>query len=107
MKQITSAEFEAEVLKSAQPVLVDFYTNGCAPCRMMSPLLQEMETEAKGAFKVVKIDAATESNLAAAFRVNAVPTFLAFTNGNCVGQATGAVSKARMSQWFQEAVHKA
>ena len=104
MKQITSAEFDAEVLKSSQPVLVDFFTDGCGPCRMMSPVLQEMETEANGTFKIVKIDAAAEAALAASFRVSAVPAFLAFANGACVSQTVGAKSKANMKKWFEDSV---
>lgn len=104
MKQITSAEFDAEVLNSKEPVLVDFYTDGCSPCRMMSPVLQEMETEANGAFKIVKIDAAAEAGLAASFRVSAVPSFLAFSKGACVGQTVGAKSKANMKKWFEDSV---
>jgi thioredoxin 1 len=104
MKQITSAEFDAEVLNSETPVLVDFYTETCSPCRMMSPVLAEMENEANGAFKVVKIDAAAEPVLAASFRVSAVPSFLAFANGSCVGQTVGAKSKANMKKWFEDSV---
>jgi thioredoxin 1 len=107
MKQITSAEFEAEVLKSAQPVLVDFYTDNCGPCRMMAPTLQEIETEANGSLKIVKVDVAAEPMLASQFRVTAMPTFLAFAKGNCVGQTVGAKSKASMKQWFEESVRSA
>ena len=104
MRQVTSGDFDAEVLRSEEPVLVDFYTDGCQPCRMMWPVLQEMETEAKGTFKVVKIDAASELELAASFRVSAVPSFLAFANGTCVGQTVGAKSKANMKKWFEDSV---
>ena len=104
MKQITSAEFDSEVLKSNEPVLVDFYTDGCGPCRMMSPVIQELETESNGAFKVIKIDAAAEATLAASFGVSAVPSFLAFAKGTCVGQTIGAKSKTNMKKWFEDAV---
>ena len=104
MKHITSAEFETEVLNSKEPVLVDFYTDTCNPCRMMVPVLQELETEANGAFKVVKIDAAAEAPLAASFRVSSVPSFLTFSKGACVGQTVGAKSKANMKKWFEDSV---
>lgn len=107
MKQITQAEFETEVLGSKGPVLVDFYTDTCPPCRMMAPVLQEMETEANGAFKVVKVNAATEAALATSFRVSAVPSFFAFSNGKCVGQTLGAKSKANIKKWFEESVRSA
>jgi thioredoxin 1 len=104
MKQITAADFEAEVLRSKQPVLVDFYTDSCAPCRMMSPLLQELEAEAGGQFKVFKVDAAAEIELAATYGVRAVPAFYAFANGQCVGQTVGAKSKANMKKWFDDSI---
>ena len=104
MKQITHADFDAEVLRSKEPVLVDFYTDGCGPCRMMAPVLQEIETEANGSLKVVKIDAAADAALAASFRVTGVPTFLAFSKGQCVGQTVGAKSKSSMKKWFDDSV---
>ena len=88
MREITGAEFESEVLGSKEPVLVDFYTDTCPPCRAMAPVLQEMETEANGSFKVVKVNAATEAELAASFRISSVPSFFAFSNGKCVGQTS-------------------
>jgi thioredoxin 1 len=104
MKQITGAEFESEVLGSKEPVLVDFYTDSCPPCRMMAPVLQEMETEANGQFKIVKIDAGVESQLASTFRVNSVPAFFVFSNGKCVGQTLGARSKGHMKKWLEESI---
>jgi len=104
MKQVTAAEFESEVLRSKEPVLVDFFTETCPPCRMMAPVLQEIETEAQGQFKVVKVDAGTEMELAAGYGVRAVPAFFAFSNGQCVGQTVGAKSKANMKKWFEDSV---
>ena len=107
MRQITGAEFESEVLGSKEPVLVDFYTDGCNPCRMMAPVLQEMETEANGGFKVVKIDAAAEASLAVSYNVRAVPSFFVFANGKCVGQTLGAKSKANMKKWLEDSIRTA
>ncbi len=104
MKQIATAEFESEVLRSKEPVLVDFFTDGCPPCRMMAPVLQEIETESNGQFKVVKVNAGTELELASSYGVRAVPAFFAFSNGKCVGQTGGAKSKASMKKWFEESV---
>ena len=104
MKQVSGAEFDAEVLRSKEPVLVDFFTDGCAPCRMMAPVLQEISDEANGQFRIVKVDAAAEAELAASYGVRAVPAFYAFANGKCVGQTVGAKSKANMKKWFEDAV---
>jgi len=107
MKQITGAEFESEVLGSKEPVLVDFYTDTCPPCRMMAPVLQEMEAEANGQYKVVKIDAGVELQLASSFRVNSVPAFFVFANGKCVGQTMGAKSKTHMKKWLEDSIRSA
>src|SRR5688572_24848534 len=107
MKQVTSADFQSEVIGSKEPVLVDFYTDDCPPCRMMAPVLQELETEGNGTFKIVKIDAATEQELAVNYRVSSVPAFFAFAKGKCVGQTVGSKSKANMKKWFEDSVRSA
>jgi thioredoxin 1 len=104
MKQVSGIEFDSEVLRSKEPVLVDFFTSECNPCRMMAPVLQELETEANGQFKVVKVDAAAEAELASSYAVRAVPAFYAFSNGKCVGQTVGAKSKAGMKKWFEDSI---
>lgn len=103
MKAITQAEFETEVLRSAQPVLVDFYTSGCAPCRRLAPVLEEIEREQAGHWKIVKVDAEVEQGLAVRFRVNMVPTLLAFREGRCVAQRVGQASKPHLAAWLAEA----
>ena len=107
MKQIASGEFESEVLRSKEPVLVDFFTETCQPCRMMAPVLEEIESESKGQFKIVKINAGEEMELASSYGVRSVPAFFAFANGKCVGQTVGAKSKANMKKWFDDAVQAA
>ena len=107
MKQVTSADFESEVLTAGEPVIVDFYTDGCSPCRAMSPVLAEWEQEAKGALKVVKVDAAADYQLASSYRVNAVPAFFLFSKGKCIGQTMGLKSKSSMKQWFDDALKAA
>lgn len=105
MKQVSNAEFDSEVLRSKEPVLVDFFTDGCGPCRMLAPVLEEMEREGK--FKLVKIDAASEATLAASFGVNAVPALFAFKDGNVVGQTVGLKSKAGLTKWFEDSLRTA
>ena len=107
MKQVNEADFQSEVIGSKEPVFVDFYTDSCPPCRMMAPVLQEMEAEANDAFRVVKVDAAAESALAASYGVRSVPSFFAFANGKCVGQTLGAKSKAAMKKWLEDSIRGA
>ena len=107
MKQISSTEFDAEVLRSKEPVLVDFFTDGCGPCRMLAPVLEELASEGNGLFKLVKVDAASESALAASLGVNAVPALFVFKNGNVIGQTIGLKSKASLKKWFEDSLRTA
>ena len=104
MKEITTTQFDSEVLQSQVPVLVDFYTEGCGPCRMMSPILTDIEQECAGAFKIVKFDAAADGQLSVSFNVSAVPTFVLFRRGERIDQITGARSKKAMLQWVTESL---
>ena len=77
MKQITASEFNDEVANADLPVVIDFYTDHCGPCRMMAPVLNELSAENATRFKIVKVDAADESQLASECMVSVVPTFVA------------------------------
>ena len=104
MKHIKSTDFESEVLRADVPVLVDFYTEHCQPCRFMSPLIEEIEQESSGRLKVVKIDAASEPEFTASFRVTSVPTFFLFHGGQRVAQFTGARGKKDLKRWIDESI---
>jgi len=107
MKNVDSAQFSSEVLGSKEPLVVDFYTQECAPCRMMSPVLEEWESESNGAFRVVKVDAATEAALASSYGVRAVPAVFLFSSGKCIGQSVGLKSKADMKKWYEDTLRSA
>mgnify|MGYP003171851670 CR=1 FL=1 len=87
---ITKENFEAEVLKSAQPVLLDFWAAWCGPCRMLSPIVAEERTDVK----VGKVNVDEQPDLAAEFGVMSIPTLLLFENGKLVRQAVGARPKS-------------
>lgn len=90
---IQENEFEAKVLKADKPVLVDFFATWCGPCKMMAPVLEEL-SETYDTFSVVKVDVDDSMELAQKYQVVSVPTFLAFKNGEVIGKAVGAQSKA-------------
>jgi thioredoxin 1 len=103
MKSITATEFESEVLKSTIPVVVDFSTESCPPCRALKPILEEIELMQAGRLKVVKVDAAEETELAVQHRVSAVPALFLYREGQCVGQRVGLASKKDLLNWIASA----
>jgi thioredoxin 1 len=90
---LTEKNFETEVLKSSQPVLVDFWATWCGPCKMIAPLLDELAEAYEGRAKIGKVDVDQESNLAARYGIQAIPTLLLFKDGQVVGQMVGAKGK--------------
>ena len=90
---ITKANFEAEVLRSDKPVLVDFWATWCGPCRMIAPVLSEIARE-RSDVKVGKINVDEQPDLANEFRIASIPTLLLFRGGQVVNQMVGVRPKA-------------
>ena len=91
--KITSENFEQEVLKAAQPVVIDFWASWCGPCRMLSPIVDEVAEE-RTDVKVGKVNVDEQPELASQFGVMSIPTLLVFRDGKLVNQAVGARPKA-------------
>jgi thioredoxin 1 len=91
--QVTEQNFEAEVLQSTLPVIVDFYADWCGPCKMIAPALEEIANELAGRVKIAKVNVDEQSALAQRYHVQSLPTLLYFQNGEVVNQVIGATSK--------------
>jgi thioredoxin 1 len=91
--EVNESNFEIEVLQSNVPVLVDFWAEWCGPCKMLSPVLDEIAVENAGRAKVVKVNVDQNSNLAARFGIQAIPTLLYFANGKLRDRSMGFAAK--------------
>ena len=96
--QITEDNFDSEVLKSATPVLVDFWAEWCGPCKMIAPVLDQIATEYTGRLRIAKVD--VDSNQATAMRygVRSIPTLILFKNGVVEAQQVGMLSKDNLKK---------
>lgn len=90
---VTDANFEAEVLQSLVPVLVDFWAQWCPPCRMLSPVVDEIATEKAGTAKVAKVNVDDNPELTRRFKVQSIPLLLFFKDGEVKDQLLGATNK--------------
>ena len=98
MIEITKENFENEVLKSEVPVIVDFWATWCAPCRMLAPILAEIDDEYKGKIKVGKINIDDEQVLAMEHNIVSIPTVLLFKNGEIAATSVGFSTKDELKK---------
>lgn len=93
---LTTDQFEQEVLTSDIPVLVDFWATWCGPCRMLAPVVEEIAEEYDGKVKVCKVNVDEEEDLAVRFGVSSIPTLLVFKNGELVDTSVGFATKEQI-----------
>lgn len=102
---VTDATFDAEVLKSKEPVVVDFFAEWCGPCKAMAPALEQVAKEMAGKVKVVKVDVDQSPEVTQKYRIQAMPTLMVFKDGKVASTQVGAlVQKAKLESWIKQSV---
>ena len=99
---VTDGSFDADVLKSSTPVLVDFWATWCGPCKMIAPVLEEIAAEKSGELTVAKLDVDANPETMRNFQVQSIPTLILFKNGEAVKRMVGAKGKAALLRELAE-----
>ena len=103
VSKVSDKDFEAEVLQSAQPVVVDFWAEWCGPCRMIAPALEEIAGTMNGKVKIVKLNVDENPATAAKYGIMSIPTLMLFKNGELASRQVGAAPKQKLEQWITSA----
>jgi thioredoxin 1 len=102
--KVSDSSFDTDVLKSADPVLVDFWAEWCGPCRVIAPMLEEVATELQGKLKIVKLNVDENPQTASKYGIMSIPTLMIFKNGQMASRQIGAVPKPKIVSWIQGAI---
>ena len=101
--KVTDASFEADVLNSAEPVVVDFWAEWCGPCRMIAPALDEISGAMGDKVKIVKLNVDESPKTASKYGVMSIPTLMIFKGGEMASRQVGAAPKQKLQQWISAA----
>ncbi|MHA7775038.1 thioredoxin [Roseibium sp. M-1] len=102
--QVTDASFEAEVLKSDGPVVVDFWAEWCGPCKMIAPALEEISEEMGAQVKITKLNIDENQDMAMKYGVRSIPMLILFKDGEPMATQIGAAPKGKLSDWIKSAL---
>jgi len=102
---VSDASFEADVLKSSEPVLVDFHAEWCGPCKAMAPALDAVAAELKGKVKIAKVDVDHNPEITQKYHIQAMPTLMIFKDGKVAAQRVGALTqKKQLQDWITQSI---
>ena len=104
IRNVNDAEFEVEVLNSSEPVLVDFWAEWCGPCKMISPIVDEIAQAYAGKLKVAKVNIDHNQQTPRSYAVRGIPTLMLFKDGKVHATQVGAVSKSQLTQLIDKAL---
>ncbi|WP_296508599.1 thioredoxin TrxA [Rhodoferax sp.] len=102
IKHVTDATFEADVLQSAQPILVDYWAEWCGPCKMIAPILDEVSAAYEGKLQIAKMNVDENRDIPAKFGIRGIPTLMLFKDGNLAATKVGALSKAQLIAFIDQ-----
>jgi thioredoxin 1 len=100
VSKVSDSDFEAQVLKSAEPVVVDFWAEWCGPCKMIAPALEEIAGSMSGKVKIVKLNVDENPATAAKYGIMSIPTLMLFKNGELASRQVGAAPKQKLEAWI-------
>jgi thioredoxin 1 len=102
---VSDSTFEEVVLKSSEPVVVDFFAEWCGPCKAMAPALEQVAAEMKGKVKVVKLDVDKNPAVTSKYNIRAMPTLIVFKGGEVAAEHVGAmVQKKKLQDWVNDSI---
>jgi thioredoxin 1 len=101
---VTDDTFETAVLKSDKPVLVDFWAEWCAPCKMIAPFLEDIASEMKGKVTISKLNIDENPATPTKYGVNGIPTLMLFKNGQVAATKIGALPKSKLQEWVESVI---
>lgn len=102
IKHVSDSSFEADVLKSDKPVLVDFWAEWCGPCKAIAPALDELAGTYQGKLQIAKVNVDDNRTIPAKYGIRGIPTLMVFKDGQLLATKVGALSKAQLAQFIDQ-----
>ena len=103
VEKVSDADFETQVLKASEPVVVDFWAEWCGPCKMIAPALEEIAGSLGGKVKIVKLNVDESPKTAQKYGIMSIPTLMMFKNGELASRQVGAAPKQKLEAWITSA----